>query len=781
MKCYSFSMKPCYIDLHIHTSPDANHLNNNYDVDLLLKKLSEESLENDSLISITDHNAINKDVYLSLKDKNINFIVGVELTIRNYDNCDPYHCHFYFNIGKEELSGKIDKLNTILNNLYPNKLPSKNDVTIPHIQKLVDSFDDFDFLVLPHGGQSHSTFDCSIPHDGTRFDTTMMKSLYYNVFDGFTARSNKGLEDTIKYFKKLQINDIINLVTCSDNYNPSIYPSDRNNNNDFVKTWMYSSPSFSGLRVALSESSRLSYGDKPIDVYQHLIRGATLRNEKINIDVKFSSGLNVVIGSSSSGKTLLVDSIYNKIANKSCDNYLDYKVSDIHVDNPTNISPHYFAQNYILKEIIELVKNNKGHSDIESITLLNEIFHFDEEKQRIISDSLNKLSKDITTLFDSSKAMLTAADKIKKVPSLVNLIITSDLPINPYSPFLPDSVLSTKIGYSNERFINDVEEIKRLKDYLSNISFMPKLDTEFDAIITKVSTAKKKNDIELKIRELINKYKKEIDDSNDALSSKSKKAIKDKAILIQELTNYIANYKQFYKALDNLKTFSLNQESKEIVSSDHKLSIINKLVVTPDIIVEKFKTYFGERKILSIDSIQPLLFQNDNLLSTYKNKGIEKIRESLIGDFKKENKIIYRILYKGKEDFFKLSPGLQASVILDIILGYADDNAPLIIDQPEDNLSINYINGDLIKKIKESKNRKQIIIVSHNATIPMLGDAQNIILCENEEGKINISSHFLESTYKGKSMTDWVADLTDGGKKSIKKRFKKYNIKHFTE
>ena len=43
-----------------------------------------------------------------------------------------------------------------------------------------------------------------------------------------------------------------------------------------------------------------------------------------------------------------------------------------------------------------------------------------------------------------------------------------------------------------------------------------------------------------------------------------------------------------------------------------------------------------------------------------------------------------------------------------------------------------------IEALKEAKTKKQIILVSHNATIPMLADAQNIILCRNDNNKLII-------------------------------------------
>ena len=145
------------------------------------------------------------------------------------------------------------------------------------------------------------------------------------------------------------------------------------------------------------------------------------------------------------------------------------------------------------------------------------------------------------------------------------------------------------------------------------------------------------------------------------------------------------------------------------------------------------------------------------------------------------NKTVYKIKTKDDKDFESLSAGWKTSVLLDLILGYDKDIAPIIIDQPEDNLATKYINDGLVAAIKKVKKNKQIILVSHNATIPMRGDAQQIIYCENSQGKIVIRSAPLEGEINGTPVLDLIASITDGGKPSIKKRVKKYNLKKFTE
>lgn len=252
-------MQPIYIDLHIHTSEDANNLNTNYDIAELVGQIKKLNGDSPFMISLTDHNTINKSAYLKAKNLGLNLIIGVELHIQNRAEAKSYHCHIYFNAPIEE--AVIDSLNEILDELYPNKLPDRNDPNTPDIQKIINSFDTFDFILLPHGSQKHGAFNYSI-NDGENLDNAINRSIYYNQFDGFTSRSTKGLEATHRYFERLGISEFINLVTCSDNYSPSIYPrSHSGNDDDFIPTWMFAQPTFDGLRLSLSEKGEpISFG-----------------------------------------------------------------------------------------------------------------------------------------------------------------------------------------------------------------------------------------------------------------------------------------------------------------------------------------------------------------------------------------------------------------------------------------------------------------------------------------------------------------------------------------
>ncbi len=77
-------------------------------------------------------------------------------------------------------------------------------------------------------------------------------------------------------------------------------------------------------------------------------------------------------------------------------------------------------------------------------------------------------------------------------------------------------------------------------------------------------------------------------------------------------------------------------------------------------------------------------------------------------------------------DFKRLSLGQQQSVLLALMLT-SESQAPLIVDQPEDNLDSEFIYKTLVPVIRAAKERRQVIVVTHNANIAVLGDAELIV------------------------------------------------------
>jgi len=73
----------------------------------------------------------------------------------------------------------------------------------------------------------------------------------------------------------------------------------------------------------------------------------------------------------------------------------------------------------------------------------------------------------------------------------------------------------------------------------------------------------------------------------------------------------------------------------------------------------------------------------------------------------------------------EVSPGQRATALLALVL--AGGNDPLIIDQPEDDLDNRYIYDEVVKTLAKVCERRQVLVATHNANIPILGDAELIV------------------------------------------------------
>lgn len=771
-------MESVFIDLHIHTSDNPDKLNSSYDLGLLKRKIEEVSEGSDYLISLTDHNTVNKSVYLKAAEIFKHILLGVELHVRNYDLQKPYHCHVYFKL--EQIDARsIDGINAILDKLYPNKVVSEDDKSIPSIEVIMKSFDSYEFVLLPHGGQSHSSFDQSIPAD-VQFDTTVERSIYYNHFDGFTARSNTGLDRTLEYFDRLGIKEFVNLVTSSDNYSPQNYPDTKAKNAaPFIKTWMLASPTFNGLRLSLSESSRLRYGEKP-DLWAECIQHVSLKNDKIDIDVNLTPGLNVVIGGSSSGKTLFVDSVYRKIVGElDQSDYINtlYNIKDIQIKNPAGQTPHYFPQNYIIK----ICDQKDRENTIDDISILKSVFPADSEERFAISNALRELDSQLNSLVQSVKEIESLQASLSRIPKLSHLIVTDIIQGNPLRSILPSDKTIESFEYGRGKYNSDTKILDEINLFLSknplvyhDSSLVEKLKRELELAFTR-------SEIESAIRQIIKSHEKEIDDAQEAENLEIATKRQQFERLLEYISKYFKFHKIFYESLDTISRFSIKITTKEIESMGHKLFIDNEFELTKDKFLEVVNSMLKtENAIEKFENIRPeALFEESFRKRGPKVSGYDDFENRVKASFTDMNKKKYRITTKEGKDFDNLSAGWKTSVILDLILGWGSDNAPLIIDQPEDNLATGYINTGLLEAIKKCKTKKQVILVSHNATIPMLGDAQNVVMCRNNDKVITIKSNPLEGTIGGMDVVDLIAETTDGGKISVKKRVKKYNLKKF--
>jgi hypothetical protein len=116
----------------------------------------------------------------------------------------------------------------------------------------------------------------------------------------------------------------------------------------------------------------------------------------------------------------------------------------------------------------------------------------------------------------------------------------------------------------------------------------------------------------------------------------------------------------------------------------------------------------------------------------------------------------------------QLSKGQMATALLPLILREAD--YPLVFDQPEDDLDNRFVYETLVRVIRDLKRKRQLIFVTHNANIPVLGEAEKVVVmamqsptkaAETTEGDVD-------------SAKTPILGLLEGGPEAFRRRQQKY-------
>jgi len=119
------------------------------------------------------------------------------------------------------------------------------------------------------------------------------------------------------------------------------------------------------------------------------------------------------------------------------------------------------------------------------------------------------------------------------------------------------------------------------------------------------------------------------------------------------------------------------------------------------------------------------------------------------------------------KESLSLSTGQKCTTILPVLL--MDSEHPLLVDQPEDNLDNGFIYGTIVDSVRKIKTQRQLIFVTHNPNIPVLGDAQRVFVLKSDGScgsKINEGSV--------DQCKEQIVALLEGGEEAFKQRKERY-------
>lgn len=753
-------------DLHIHSiyseyKEEKNYVSNSNEdnIDILLKKLNEKNI---NLFSITDHNRFSYNLYTKLKNKinspdypNVQSILpGIEFDVQLEDN--KKSCHIIAIFDDSNL-GKISKIEQVLND---NRILTKKDdfYNKNEFEKILKEIK-CSVILIAH---QHKALDN--PEGGKRSLSNSVEDVYEYISTGYI--------NALEYQKPSVQGMIINSLNKADKNIATIIGSDchrweyypcrdeKTPNKNYV-TKIKALPDFDGLVFAFTSiKTRFNRVDNKNNNY---IKSIKCNNKKYPL----CNGINAIIGDNGSGKTLLLELIengqlktyYSKIV----------KCNQMSIEKTGTPGIEYIRQN----EIIENVK--KGEL-------------FKKEKNNYFNDIMNKELFEKNIKDYSNNVIKYIQDTISYKTKKDNLSALKLMPIKheqkTFNPTVNKDIVEIKNIYS-ERY-NELNNIYALleKEYSDNKTFYDdnfKMLGEEVANIGKINLGLKElNEQIIKCNEIINLIKSALETFDTNIENKrtdKEKENNDYQSNLNEFCNEISDVinEEIKKRVIPKFPKTLPGESKNMRNGFYfvKKTKYNDVDISAMYYNELFNGDYDQSNIFDIDSEEQLIkslngiTNIDNLPNWYKSveKFIEKYSaEETFIEKKADKKII------GK------TPGEISIVYYDFKFNNFDSKKDvLLIDQPEDDISNNKISEDLINYIEKVRDKKQIIIVTHNPLLVVNLDVDNVI-CVNKDNsdKLSIKSGCLEYRNFDYSIIDEIASLLDGGREAIERRFKLY-------
>ncbi|MFF9563950.1 TrlF family AAA-like ATPase [Leifsonia sp. NPDC014704] len=127
------------------------------------------------------------------------------------------------------------------------------------------------------------------------------------------------------------------------------------------------------------------------------------------------------------------------------------------------------------------------------------------------------------------------------------------------------------------------------------------------------------------------------------------------------------------------------------------------------------------------------------------------------------------------------SPGQRSAAMLSFVLHQGSE--PLVLDQPEDDLDTEWISELVVRQLRASRWTRQVIVVTHNANIPVNADAERVVVLENKSDAIHVRTSQSETgmpiehvgALENELVRSDIQRIMEGGVEAFVRRERRYN------
>lgn len=760
------------MDLHIH-SPASKCYKRTLDTDeneyiRILDTALEKQL---SIIAITDHNSVkgyfeikkmlSKNKELANRYSDMIVLPGAEISIFGkhvlaifpLDRTQPELDNFLYNIGIEvEEQG--------------DKLADAYKVTPAQLLEEISKIGGVSLLA--HVDASNGMMEKLLHSDSENFEMWLQKgkslaSIIKSQYLYGICLNEKSLKDKLE---KDILNNIqyrrdrkIAILFCSDSHcaDCAKVKADGQPIGSRYSVVKLSEISFHGLKISLQDSEVRIFDEIPICKHPHII-GVAVRGGYIGGQnntwqcFQLNEALNCVIGARGTGKSTLLDiiqyTLFPETENDEITRRFDSSIVFLKYDG--EIYSFSCDLNTSFDSYTDEFQNIRKKPSIYKLSQNGNFYN--HQKSKAIYEELKNFS---SIAYRQKDIFNYAQDEHGPLKVINNLLLISER--DKYSKAL--YLASKKMNLLRENIdrINHLE----VRDYLRS---------------NNVGRNDYKEEINSHFTEIW-KLKKEITCMRSGIIEKVNEILKGQVILTLR------------------KSFTINERSKlteGIVTDCRRKNNITyeKQKKIRDVLYQIVSNVEGGT---AIDWVFPLAVLDNNFMSLAEGcfippnvaqELIDEIRPSFNVDICTifpEDKIEFSYNVNNgiskKDKFLKsnmLSMGQKSVAMLLMILtaGFElGDNRPLIIDQPEDDLDNIYIYSSLVREFRKIKMSRQLILATHNANIPIAGDAENILILESsgENGFVDNSGSIDKV-----GISKRVLDILEGGREALDTRNMKY-------
>lgn len=753
-------------DLHIHSVASAYKEDSDIveqstigNAELLMEKLNEYNV---SLFSITDHNRFDVDLY-----ERLDFLIGkgdyplvkgllagVEFDVQLDGSMGKCHIIAIFDaknqrVNYQKISVAIKK--RCLTNKGSSYTKSEFENLLKDIGMNVILIACQRSSIKKHDGHHNSL------SESTMHIEDFILTGYIDALEFQTPRIEGILLDDLH-----EISASIMLVIGSDCHEWSAYPHhDHNSKHEYFRhSRARILPTFKGLLMAItSPETRINPQENH---NMNFIHSLIVNNEEHFL----SNGINVIIGENGVGKSTIIKMLAG-------DKH-EVFVKNLITDNGMSACPAIASDQLLYIGQGDIVKKfSEGSLIPESNYTPVDVSKFRSIYEKFSTDILEYILRNINAK--------------QSISDLLRFDIGYDSLIDTASYFILFEVDKSYSEVENRHSLHDEElhEIIQKLSILVNDNYYERFAKSFSEVLSLLSSVYREvhNSNVMKVIEhqvkncilsVIRDYERKVSEASSSLENDMRDFLKKRSSFIESFINAVRN-NVMCNVFPDLPVPVSGASIKTIQGFDFNAeAMFHNKDVLPEFLSKMFtKNYTSIDQLKKIDTY-------DELVKAVRNcSDVSLIRSQYkknLDIFLSEMCICKRYIADTVSGNMKIGStlGELSLVYLKYITLDTNSQSIIIIDQPEDHISNRNISKSLISYFNTIRNKKQLIIVTHNPLLVVNQDVDCVLYVSKKGSTIKVISGCLEYETEDVNILDLIADIMDGGKESIEKRLKVY-------